>query len=78
MRRIEANGLILPRRWPSISVPTLGVWSDGDLFLAESQMIESQNYVDGPWRYERVDGANHWLQLTAPERVNALLLDYLH
>ncbi len=70
-------GLILPRRWPSIRVPTLGVWSDGDLFLAESQMLESQKFVDAPWRYERIDGANHWLQLTAPERVNALLLDYL-
>jgi pimeloyl-ACP methyl ester carboxylesterase len=72
-----AVGLILPRRWPSIRVPTLGIWSDGDLFLAESQMIRSQQFVDAPWRYERIHAANHWLQLTAPEQVNALLRAYL-
>jgi hypothetical protein len=33
--------------------------------------------VTGPWRYERIDGAAHWLQLDAPDRVNALLLDFL-
>lgn len=58
-------------------VPVFGVWSDGDAFLAEAQMIDSQRYVNGSWRYERVEGANHWLQLEAPERVNALMLDYL-
>ena len=75
--RGNAWGYIVPRRWPSVRVPTLGVWSSGDLFLAESQMVASQRYVDAPWRYERIDGANHWLQLTAPESVNELLLDYL-
>jgi pimeloyl-ACP methyl ester carboxylesterase len=33
--------------------------------------------VKGPWRYERVDGAGHWLQLEQPDTVNALLLDFL-
>jgi pimeloyl-ACP methyl ester carboxylesterase len=46
-------------------------------FLAEAQMLDSKRYVNGAWRYERVDGANHWLQLTAPDRVNALMLDFL-
>jgi pimeloyl-ACP methyl ester carboxylesterase len=68
---------ILFRPLPKAKVPVMGVWSDGDAFLAEGQMVDSKRYVDAPFRYERVDGANHWLQLTAPERVNALLLDYL-
>ena len=55
----------------------MGVFSDGDRFLAEAQMTGTQEFVDAPWRYERVEGANHWLQLSAPEKVNALLLDYL-
>ena len=25
-------------------------------------------HVDGPWRYERIEGAGHWMQLDAPER----------
>lgn len=70
-------GLLFTRRWPRVPVPVMGVWSDGDKFLAESQMLASRKLVDAPFRYERVEGANHWLQLTAPERVNALLLDYL-
>ncbi len=70
-------GMILAREWPSARVPVLGVWSSGDLFLAEGQMIGSERYVRGPWRYARIDNANHWLQLDAPEAFNALLLDYL-
>ena len=33
--------------------------------------------MTGPWRYERVEDAGHWLQLDAPDTVNALLLDFL-
>ncbi|MDR3415915.1 MAG: alpha/beta fold hydrolase [Nevskia sp.] len=69
--------LLLRRDWPPVRVPVMGVWSDGDLFLVESQMLDSRRLVEGPFRYERVGHANHWLQLTAAERVNELLLDYL-
>jgi len=40
-------------------------------------MIGSIRYVTGPWRYERISEASHWLQLDRPEAVNALLLDFL-
>ena len=40
-------------------------------------MTESGAHVDGTWRYERIEGAGHWMQLDAPERVNELLLDFL-
>jgi pimeloyl-ACP methyl ester carboxylesterase len=46
--------------------------------LAEEQMVASQQYVTASWRYERIgDRAGHWLMLSAPEKFNALLLDYL-
>jgi pimeloyl-ACP methyl ester carboxylesterase len=45
--------------------------------LVEEGMTGSARYVTGPWRYERVDGAGHWLPLDAPGKVNALLLDFL-
>jgi len=70
-------GLILPREFPSARVPVFGLWSSRDLFLAEGQMIASERYVRGPWRYARIEGANHWLQLDAPDAFNALLLEYL-
>jgi pimeloyl-ACP methyl ester carboxylesterase len=62
---------------PAVLAPTLGLWSSGDNYLTEHRMIRSQEYVTGPWQYERVDGASHWMQLDAPDRVNELLLEFL-
>jgi pimeloyl-ACP methyl ester carboxylesterase len=78
MNYYRANpGLMVPREYPLARVPVLGIWSTGDRFLAEAQMVSSQRYVSAPWRYERIEGANHWMQLTAPGQLNPLLLDYL-
>jgi len=63
--------------WPAVRVPVMGVWSSGDVALVERQMRESGRFVAAPWRYERIEGANHWLQLDAAERLNPLLLDFL-
>ena len=62
---------------PAVAAPTLGLWSTGDHYLLEDRMVRSGELVTGPWRYERIDGASHWMQLDAPERVNELLLDFL-
>jgi pimeloyl-ACP methyl ester carboxylesterase len=40
-------------------------------------MLRTADHVTGPWRYERFEGAGHWLQLDAPEHVNQLLLEFL-
>jgi pimeloyl-ACP methyl ester carboxylesterase len=69
--------MLLAHDWPTVSVPVLGIWGEGDVALVERQMIDSRKYVTGPWRYERVDGGTHWVQLEAPEKTNALLLDFL-
>ncbi len=66
-----------PRALPPVNAPTLGLWSTGERYLTEAPMIRSGEYVTGPWRYERVEGASHWLQLAAPDRVNRLLLEHL-
>lgn len=60
-----------------VFMPTMGMWSSDDAALTEKQMIESGSFVEGPWRYERVESARHWLQLDQPEAVNTLLLDFL-
>ena len=62
---------------PPVQAPTMGVWSSGDFALTEEQMTGSARYVSGPWRYERVEGPGHWMQLEAPDVVNRLLLDFL-
>jgi pimeloyl-ACP methyl ester carboxylesterase len=62
---------------PPIEAPTMGMWSSGDFALTEGQMTRSAGSVSGPWRYERLDGPGHWMQLEAPEEVNRLLIDFL-
>jgi pimeloyl-ACP methyl ester carboxylesterase len=62
---------------PQVLAPTLGVWADQDFALTERQMAGSSRYVEGPWRYERLEGLGHWMQLEDPERVNQLLADFL-
>jgi len=67
------GGLVLP----PIQVPTMGVWSSGDFALTETQMTNSAANITAPWRYERIEGPGHWMQLEAPEEVNRLLIDFL-
>jgi pimeloyl-ACP methyl ester carboxylesterase len=73
-----------PRTWlspgrplPPIAAATMGVWSSGDMALTERQMTNSAQHITGEWRYERLDGPGHWMQLEAPDEVNRLLLDFL-
>jgi pimeloyl-ACP methyl ester carboxylesterase len=66
-----------PLDLPQIDAPTMGVWSSEDPALTEGQMIRSASNVAGPWRYERLDGTGHWMQLEAPSEVNRLLIDFL-
>ena len=40
-------------------------------------MTDSANFVASTFRYERIDGHDHWMQWEAPDKVNALLLDFL-
>ena len=75
---LPPESLVEPRTpLPPVTMPAMGVWSSGDFALVEEGMTGSARYVTGPWRYERVDGAGHWLQLDAPDKVNTLLLDFL-
>jgi len=59
-----------------VSVSVMGVWSSRDAALTEEQMRDSAQFAQAGFRYERIDGADHWLQLTAADRLNALLLDF--
>jgi pimeloyl-ACP methyl ester carboxylesterase len=65
--------LVLPRTYPRVSVPVVGIYSDGDRFLTRKQMSASADYCDAGFRYVEVTGANHWMQLHAPQAVNAAL-----
>ena len=63
--------------FPRVTLPTLGIWSSGDDYLTESPMARSGEQVEADWRYERIEGASHWMQLDEPDQLNELLLGFL-
>lgn len=67
---------VLWRRWPACPVPMLGIWSSKDHCLAEDQVANSDRYMAAPWRYERIEGARHWLPLEQPQRVAQLAAEW--
>ena len=75
---VPPESLLAPRlELPPVPAPTMGVWSSGDIALTEAQMTGSAERVSGKWRYEVLPGVGHWMQLEAPDAVNALLTDFL-
>lgn len=66
----------LARPWPACTVPMLGIWGSEDHCLAEDQMARSSRRVTGDWRYERIEGAGHWLPLERPERIASLATEW--
>ena len=70
------HGFKLGAETEPVKVPVMGIWSSRDVALTEEQMRDSSQYVAETFRYERIEGADHWLQLTAADQVNALLLDF--
>jgi pimeloyl-ACP methyl ester carboxylesterase len=59
-----------------VRIPTLGIFPADDKYLTEAQMTGSQDFVDAPWEYARIDGSSHWPQYDAPAALAALLLGH--
>jgi pimeloyl-ACP methyl ester carboxylesterase len=66
-----------PLALPPVRAPVLGIWSTGDHYLDGERWKKSGSLVQGPWRYEEIAGASHWIPLDAPDHLNGLLLDWL-
>lgn len=62
---------------PPVTRPTMGLWSKDDMALIEDNVTGSAAHVTGEWRYERIDGAGHWIPLEAADELTGLLLDFL-
>lgn len=67
-----------PQLLPKVQAPTLAVWSSGDAYLTEAQVVRSAEWVTGTWQYERLEGASHWMQFDQPARLNELLVKFLN
>ena len=66
-----------PPERPPVKASTMGIWSTRDYYLDGERMRMSDQFVDGAWRYEEMEGVSHWIPVEAPDRLNELLLDWL-
>jgi pimeloyl-ACP methyl ester carboxylesterase len=60
-----------------VAVPVTAIWSAGDSYCNERQMLRSEPYVTAGWTYRRIENASHFMQLDQPDELNALLLEAL-
>ncbi len=72
-RRAPALARKLRRR---IEAPVLVIWGQRDLFLVP-ELARPDPALVPDVRVERLPDASHWVQQDRPERVNALLLEFL-
>lgn len=62
---------------PPVPAPTMIIWGEADAYMDPVLLERSAATVTGPLRIERLPGVSHWVQQEVPERVNALLVDFL-
>ena len=59
-----------------VTVPTMYVWSDGDIVLLEKGARLCGDYVVGEYRFELLNGVSHWILDEQPDKLSDLLLDW--
>jgi pimeloyl-ACP methyl ester carboxylesterase len=62
---------------PPSPVPTLYVWSDQDHALGRAAAEATAALVTGPYRFEVLEGVNHWIPELAADRFASMLLEHL-
>ena len=60
-----------------IIVPTLFVWGDEDQALGRTAALATARHVEGPYRFEIVEGGSHWLIDEQPGTITALIEPHL-
>ncbi len=61
----------------SVTVPTLYVWSDQDRAFAREPADATRDFVSGPYRFEVMEGVDHWVAERVPHRISALILEHV-
>jgi pimeloyl-ACP methyl ester carboxylesterase len=60
-----------------VPVPTLYVWSTGDKAFSREVADATGDHVEGPYRFEVLEGVSHWIPEHAPDELTRLLLEHL-
>ena len=73
----RAAGPDLTRETGPITMPTLYVWSTDDIALGREAAEATAGHVQGPYRFEVLEGVSHWIPEEVPDTLNGLLLEHL-
>jgi pimeloyl-ACP methyl ester carboxylesterase len=64
------------RGTPAVEIPTLMIWGEDDKAL-DIACTEGYEALAPDFRLERLPDVSHWVQQEAPDKVNAILADWL-
>jgi pimeloyl-ACP methyl ester carboxylesterase len=74
---LRANPLAQAHSLRRVDTPTLVIWGDQDRYLGRELAEPDRAWVPEV-QVERITEASHWVQADAPQRVNQLMVDFLH
>ena len=77
LNRYRAADLGLVEGLGPITTPTMYVWSTFDPALGREAAEATAAQVEGPYRFEVLEGVSHWIPEQAPDALNTLLLEHL-
>jgi pimeloyl-ACP methyl ester carboxylesterase len=60
-----------------ITVPTMYIWSTADPALGREAAEATAACVEGPYRFEVLEGVGHWIAELVPDETNRLLIEHL-
>ncbi|MBI1757951.1 MAG: alpha/beta hydrolase [Actinobacteria bacterium] len=60
-----------------ITIPTLYVWSTGDVGLGPTAALATESWVSAPYRFEMFEDVSHWVPEEAASRLSGELLAHL-
>jgi pimeloyl-ACP methyl ester carboxylesterase len=60
-----------------ITTPTMFVWSTNDIALGRDAAEDTANHVEGPYRFEVLEGISHWVPEQAADDLSRLMLEHL-
>lgn len=58
-------------------VPTLYVWSTQDAAVSRTAAERAVRWVDGPYRFEVLDGVSHWIVEERPGTTATMVLEHI-
>ncbi len=73
---VSDRSFALPALGP-IVVPTLFLWSDGDVAICRDTAEKTGRFVDAPYDFVILEGVDHWITDRAPADVNRHLLEHI-